>query len=356
MGAFDWLGSIGSSAISAGASVATTKMGIDAAKAQQEREQQFNAEQALLNREWQTSEREAQNQWNLDQWNRTNEYNSLSAQIERALAAGVNPNAVIGNGAGVASSPAQASNIGSGAQANTSSIAGNILDAYSNLGPRAAETMQGVASAVGTSIDNRTRDWLNRKKAAQIDANIDNMVKDGILKSEEAQLIRKNASWIDRINEANMEKIYTECANLLSEMHLNYQNSRVADATVDEVKAHTTLMEEQAETERKKQNVLREEFTKEKFFNYFRKVTGLDPNTTILPAAVQLAKQRKNEDGANLSDEDILEACAIMCSPQIVAGVANFTGWLRNIFGNRKQKTGSGPQQPQYVVINPTQQ
>lgn len=341
-------------ATTAGASIATTAMGIEAAKEQQKREQAFNAEQALLNREWQSAEREAQNQWNLDQWNRNNEYNSLASQIERALAAGVNPNAVIGNGAGVASSPAQGANIGSGAQASTSSIAGDLLEAYSNVGPRTAESLMGVANSVGTNIDNRTRDWLNRKKGEQIDANVNQMVKDGLLKEEEAKLIKKNRSWIDRINNATMEKIYTECSELLSQMHLNYQNARVADAKVDEIKASTDLMEEQKVTEQKKQDVLGQEFIKEKFFNYFRKQTGLDPNTTILPAAVALAKMRQNDTGADPSDEEILEACAIMCSPQIVSGTMSFFNWLPNFLKGNKQK-GKGPQEPQYVVLNPAQ-
>lgn len=341
-------------AATAGASVATTKMGIDAAKAQQEREQQFNAEQALLNREWQTSEREAQNQWNLDQWHRNNEYNSLSAQIERALAAGVNPNAVIGNGAGVASSPAQGSSIGSGAQAQTGSIAGNLLEAYSNVGPRTAEALQGVANSIGTNIDNRTRDWLNRKRGAEIQANINNMVKDGIIKENEAKIIEKNLSWIDRINDASLTKLYNEASDLAASEVLKYQQARVADKQVDEVVAHTTYMEEQAATEQKKQEVLEQEVIKEKFFNLFRKETGLDPNTTILPAAIQLAKLRTGKDGAKITDGDLLEACAIMCSPQLVQGVADVFGWFGKFLTRIQSR--KGPQQPQYVVLNPAQQ
>lgn len=351
MGLFD----IGSSAISAGASIATTKMGIDAAKAQQEREQKFNAEQALLNREWQTAERTSQNQWNLDMWNRTNEYNSLSAQIERALAAGVNPNAVIGNGAGVAASAPQGANIGSGAQASSSSIAGNLLDAYSNIGPRAAETMQGVASAIGTDIDNRTRDWLNRKRGQQIQSNIDNLVKDGILKDNEAKLIEKNLNWIDRINEVTLNKLYNEASESSSREYLNYQQARVADKQVDETVAHTTLMEEQVVTEQKKQQAIEQDVIKEQFFNNFRKETGLDPNTTILPAAIQLAKLRTGKDDAKITDGELLEACAIMCSPQLVKGVTDVFGWLGK-FLNRIQERKKGPQQPQYVVLNPAQQ
>lgn len=40
-----------------------------------------------------------QNDWNLQQWNRENEYNSPLEQMKRLEAAGLNPNLVYGNGA-----------------------------------------------------------------------------------------------------------------------------------------------------------------------------------------------------------------------------------------------------------------
>lgn len=41
---------------------------------------------------------DAQNAWNLQQWNRENEYNSPASQVQRLKAAGINPAAVFGNG------------------------------------------------------------------------------------------------------------------------------------------------------------------------------------------------------------------------------------------------------------------
>lgn len=64
--------------------------------AQQKRQNEFNAEQAQLNRDFQTSEREASQQWNLEQWQRENEYNSPVQQMARMKEAGINPNVAIG--------------------------------------------------------------------------------------------------------------------------------------------------------------------------------------------------------------------------------------------------------------------
>lgn len=64
----------------------------------QEREMEYNSNEAAIDRQFQTSEREAVQKHNLDMWNMENEYNSLSSQLERAEQAGVNPNDVVGNG------------------------------------------------------------------------------------------------------------------------------------------------------------------------------------------------------------------------------------------------------------------
>lgn len=55
-------------------------------------DRQYNHDEAALAREWSTLEREASQAWNLEQWNRENQYNSPQAQYERLLATGMNPN------------------------------------------------------------------------------------------------------------------------------------------------------------------------------------------------------------------------------------------------------------------------
>lgn len=70
---------------------------------------EWNAAEAAKNRSYMTAEREAQNQWNLDQWNRENEYNSASSQRERLEEAGLNPYLMMSGGSsGTASSVSSA--------------------------------------------------------------------------------------------------------------------------------------------------------------------------------------------------------------------------------------------------------
>ena len=172
-----------------------------AARKQLEQEQRFNAEQAQINRDYQTSEREAvqayntsereaAQQWNLDMWNRENEYNDPRAQMDRMVAAGINPNAVAsgmaGNGStagSVAASSGASSSPGSGSVATTPSIAGFIG--------------QNIAGSVNSL-------WQNLYTQQQVEsAKLDNMLKDKELGVFDVQF-ELNANEIQaRINEIN---------------------------------------------------------------------------------------------------------------------------------------------------------
>jgi len=79
-----------------------------------------------------------QNQWNIDQWNRENEYNSPAAQMQRFAAAGLNPDLIYGqqttggqiSGSLTSGAPANPANIG----ALLASKDSNLSKAYGALG------------------------------------------------------------------------------------------------------------------------------------------------------------------------------------------------------------------------------
>ena len=58
-----------------------------------------NMKIAQMNNEWSERMMEKQNQYDIDMWNRNNEYNSASAQVERLKDAGLNPALFMGSGA-----------------------------------------------------------------------------------------------------------------------------------------------------------------------------------------------------------------------------------------------------------------
>lgn len=92
-------GSAGS-AISAGK---TNRRGVALAREQNE----WNKAAADLAWSRQQEAQQSEWNWNLEQWNRENEYNTPAAQMQRLIDAGLNPNLVYGNGA------AQSTSVGS---------------------------------------------------------------------------------------------------------------------------------------------------------------------------------------------------------------------------------------------------
>lgn len=59
----------------------------------------FDIASSAFNNKYAVQQMQLQNQMNIDQWNRENQYNSPTAQMQRLSAAGLNPNLVYGNGA-----------------------------------------------------------------------------------------------------------------------------------------------------------------------------------------------------------------------------------------------------------------
>lgn len=118
-------------------------------------EQNFSAYQAQLDRDFQKSEREAAQEFNLEMWNMNNEYNSPAAQLERAAAAGINPNSVISGLSGTTSSSPVTTSPSSGATASSpGSLAGSILANDIQMAYLLAQTRKTNAEAQGQEQEN----------------------------------------------------------------------------------------------------------------------------------------------------------------------------------------------------------
>lgn len=176
------------------------------AKEQQEKEQAFNAEQAQINRDYQTSEREAvqeyntgereaaqsyntsereaaqgyntsereaaqayntsereaAQQWNLDMWNLENAYNDPRAQMERMVAAGINPNAVASGMAGNGSIAGSVASSSGASISGASSSPGSVSGASSSAGSGSLATTPSIAGFIGQNIANSANTlWQN---------------------------------------------------------------------------------------------------------------------------------------------------------------------------------------------------
>lgn len=163
-----------------GMSNKSVKRSIKAAKEINQINNEFNASEALKNRDFQTSEREASQQWNLDQWNRENAYNDPSAQRARMEAAGFNPyNMNID--AGSASTSGAQSSPGSGSQASASQVPS--LPAYTGYTADFQNVASGIAQ-IGSAI------------SSGIDAKLTSAYGDDLMKADIMSKIGGNSEWL----------------------------------------------------------------------------------------------------------------------------------------------------------------
>lgn len=107
-------------------------------------------EEAENTRKWQTSEREAQNDWNYNLWQANNDYNTPAAVQSRLKAAGINPDLYATNGALQGSSiQAQGGHTPSGPVADTSA-----WNRYKPIGSVASQALADTALAAQVSKTN----------------------------------------------------------------------------------------------------------------------------------------------------------------------------------------------------------
>lgn len=179
-----------------GMSNKSVKRSIKAAKEINQINNEFNASEALKNRDFQTSEREASQQWNLDQWNRENAYNDPSAQRARMEAAGFNPyNMNID--AGSASTSGAQSSPGSGSQASASQTPG--LPAYTGYTADFQNIASGIAQ-IGSAI------------SSGIDARLTSAYGDDLMKADIMSKIGGNSEWLTDVYKLGRQN---EAPNLL---------------------------------------------------------------------------------------------------------------------------------------------
>lgn len=182
--------------LGSGMSNKSVKRSIKAAKEINQINNEFNASEALKNRDFQTSEREASQQWNLDQWNRENTYNDPSAQRARMEAAGFNPyNMNID--AGSASTSGAQSSPGSGSQATASHTPS--LPAYTGY----AADFQNVASGIAQ---------IGNAVSSGIDARLTSAYGDDLMKADIMSKIGGNSEWLTDVYKLGRQN---EAPNLL---------------------------------------------------------------------------------------------------------------------------------------------
>lgn len=204
--------------------VANSKRAIRAQAAENEKIRQYNS--ALASR---------QNQWNIDQWNRENVYNTPAAQMARMKAAGLNPDLAYGQQNLSAASPQMTAGESSPVQ-DFSGIANRqtIGDAMMQFNQsRLVEAQAKLAESQANKTDVETEGQKSTNKILESDAAFRDAINSGTVKlnnvtitntESSTSLNRKQAAVLDeQIGQirANVDKIRQEISNLSSEQAIS---------------------------------------------------------------------------------------------------------------------------------------
>lgn len=202
-----WLGS----AITTGVSMLGGLIGNNAQKKNINRQIRAQQEENQKNRDYNLMLAQKQNAWNVEQWERENEYNSPEAQMERYRKAGLNPDLMAGG----------AQNLSASSPMMTSGAPSNPTDM----------SMLGQKPTLGQAIQSALRDSM-------LGAQIDNIKADTEEKRANASILSSDAKFRDAINQGNLK---------LQNMQIQLDSSQLKlnDAQISEYRAKVSNLEQE---------------------------------------------------------------------------------------------------------------
>ena len=192
-------------------------------------------EENQKNREYNLMLAQTQNRWNLEQWQRENDYNSPTAQMARFRAAGLNPNLIYGQTNSAASSPTLTSGAAS-SPADMSAIGnkrnfGQAMQEMLNV-----EMQKAQIEAIKAGTEKTKADTDNTRETTK-GLTIDNMYR----AAQHEQTLEIGGMQIKlgkstlRMNEQQMENLKADLENIVA-------NTESVKQAVEESKARVELL------------------------------------------------------------------------------------------------------------------
>lgn len=250
-----------------------------------------NSSEARKNREWQTNERLAAQEWNEKMWNMENEYNDPSAQLQRMMDAGINPAAAAQAIAGAGSEAGSVNSVGfgSGAQA-TMQDPSNLFSQF--VGNATTQVLSNQKLKAEANIAQSDAD--NRPKYNELA--LQNMQKDIDKKIEEIEGAKQT-----RIQAADLFPLIKD--KTAAEVQNSYAVFLQTLAKIDETEANIDLIKKkQAETEANTNLItastdkvgedtkyIKQQRLKLEWEKAFRDGFGIDPTTGPIQQLIQFA-------------------------------------------------------------------
>lgn len=201
-----------SALIGAGSSLVSGLFGTLSQNAYVDKQIAAQAEENQKTRDYNLNLAKMQNQWNIDQWQRENEYNTPSAQMKRLSDAGLNPDLFYQNGVSgmtAASSPSMTA----GAPATPQDM--SALGQKKTVGQAMQESLQGAMLGAQIRLTNAQadkaeheatgQDLKNQNILALDKAALDKLLADTELSKEQKKEVTQN---IENLKKANTQLDY----------------------------------------------------------------------------------------------------------------------------------------------------
>lgn len=225
------------------------------ATVQHKEDKNWSAEEAQKNRDFQTSERLAVQDYNTNFWHMNNEYNSPSAQLQRLMDAGINPNAMF-QGSGynsVSSSPMSSTAMSGNVASSPNGFASAKLTADAQIANLMASTRK---MDTESNLNDYQLDFFKLTESQRIEAlerGNELLGAQSNFYKVDADIKQKMYNWYALMSEEDI-KLKKEQLNLLrnqsleilysideskSRVRLNDSQVRVNNAQVDYIEANT---------------------------------------------------------------------------------------------------------------------
>lgn len=187
-------------------------------------------EENRRNREYNLMLARTQNQWNIEQWQRENDYNSPSAQMARYRAAGLNPDLIYGQQNLSAASP----ELTAGAPGEVQDMS-PVSQGYRSFG----EATKGMIESqlLQAQIDNIKAD-TNQKESQTTGQNLDNILKQRTLPNE-IQLSGLKVIGAQAMNDLTV----SQREEVIQNIQESKQRVDASKASVDEIRARIGNMD-----------------------------------------------------------------------------------------------------------------
>ena len=369
------------------------------------------AKEAEKARNFQKEERELQNQWNLDMWNMQNEYNTPEQQMQRMIEAGINPAAAAQgiSGSGSTAGAVQGASNGAGIKADVVNPLGNLGEAIGNSVNGMMAMRQGAADLElkkeqvnALNLDNQMRekdlgikqnelDISNQTKEDRIKevrSLADKAVADKEISEVQRDIINQTAPYLIGKTEEELKQLKNDVElgkaaiieknqvidNLKEQKKAITQQIKTMKAQEANYNASTGLMQEQAETQDKQQQILdlekqakeidnrikAQEEEKNRIYLENLSLLGIDPNLDSFDRMVMHWKKigKSDDDAVNVmsalgaTTDWLLGRAGGIVTGVVAGGVAGKASAAKAAAKSKYQPRGNEITNPNYKPVN----